>query len=50
MLAMKYAIGKNCFHLLHTRVSERWAVSERLLPGLSWGRANEPKPKLAMKD
>jgi hypothetical protein len=49
-LAMKCAIGKNCFHVFRTHALGSWAVRERLLRGLSLARAEGLKSKLAMKD
>ncbi len=34
-LAMKYAIGKNCFHILRTRALGWWAARDHLLRSLS---------------
>ncbi len=49
-LAMKYAIGKNCFLVLRSRALGPWAVRQCLLRGLSHARAEGPCSKLAMKD
>ncbi len=50
LLAMKYAIGKNCFHVLRTRALGWWAARERRSQGLSQGRSEGPGSKLAMND
>ena len=50
MLAMKYAIGKNCFPVLRTRVLGWWAAGDHLLRSLSQVRAEGTRSRLAMKD
>ena len=42
MLAMKYAIGKNCFHGLRTRALGWWAARERRSQDLSQARSEGP--------
>jgi hypothetical protein len=49
-LVMKYAIGKNCFHVLSTRAFGSCAAREPLARELSQARAEGPRSKLAMKD